>query len=55
MKQSRGLDGRPIGHAHANPLFDTHEYEALFTDGSWQKYQANLIAENMFAQVDDEG
>ena len=24
-------------------------------DGSWEKYQVNIIAENMFAQVDSKG
>ena len=51
----RGLDGEPIGRAHSNPLFDTHEYEIEFTDGTTEKYQANIITENMYAQVDDEG
>jgi hypothetical protein len=55
LKRSRGLDGEPIGHAHANPLFATREYEIEFTDGTQEKYQANIIAENMFAQVDSEG
>ena len=55
IKRSRGLDGEPIGRAHTNPLFDTREYEVEFTDGTRDKYQANVIAENMFAQVDDEG
>jgi ribosomal protein L31E len=55
IKRSRGLDGEPIGHAHNNPLFDTREYEVEFTDGMHEKYQANVIAENMYAQVNDEG
>ena len=55
VKRLRGLDGEPIGRSHPNPLFDTREYEIEFTDGSKEKYQANVIAENMFAQVDDEG
>ena len=55
IKRLRGLDGEPIGRAHSNPLFDTREYEIEFTDGSRDKYQANVIAENMYAQVDDEG
>ena len=48
----RGLDGKPIGHAHANPLFDTREYKVEFADGTRKKYQVNIIAKNMFAQVD---
>jgi hypothetical protein len=51
----RGLDGEPISYAHANPLFDTREYEIEFTDGKNEKYQVNINAENMFAQVDSEG
>ena len=55
IKRSWGLDGEPIGRTHQNPLFDTHEYEVEFTDGTCEKYQANIIAENMVAQVDNEG
>ena len=54
VKRSWGLDSEPIGRLHANPLFDTWEYKVEFTDGSWEKYQANIIVENMFAQVDSE-
>jgi len=54
-KRVRGPDGEPIGRAHANPLFDTREYEIEFTDGTTDRYTANVIAENMYAQVDDEG
>jgi hypothetical protein len=32
IKRMRGLEGEPIGRAHANPLFNTHEYEIEFTD-----------------------
>jgi hypothetical protein len=31
LKRAWELNGEPIGHAHANPLFDTHEYEIEFT------------------------
>jgi hypothetical protein len=55
IKRARGLDGEPLGRAYTNPLFDTREYDIEFTDGTTEKYQANLIAENMFAYVDDEG
>ena len=53
--RSRGHDGKPIGVAHNNPLFDTREYDVEFTDGSIENYAANIIAENTFAQVDNEG
>ena len=55
VKCSQGLDGEPIGRLHNNPLFDTWEYEVEFTDGCQEKYQVNIITENMFAQVDSEG
>ena len=55
IKRSRGLDGEPIGRAHTNPLFDTREYDIEFTDGAIERYTVNVIAENMFAQVDEEG
>jgi hypothetical protein len=31
------------------------EYHLEFEDGSTQVYAANLVAENIYAQVDDEG
>ena len=55
IKRSKGIGGDPIGRAHANPFFDTREYEVEFTDGTMEQYAANVIAENMYAQVDDEG
>ncbi len=54
VKRARNL-GEPVGRAHNNPLFDTREYDVEFADGSRERYQANIIAENMFAQVDSEG
>ena len=55
MKHARGIGREPIGHAHSNPFFDTREYEVEFTDGTTERYAANVIASNMYAQVDDEG
>jgi len=47
--------GHKIGKPHKNPLLDTREYDVELTDGTYQRYQANVIAENIFAQVDDDG
>jgi hypothetical protein len=55
IKRAKGTTGQPIGRGHANPLFDTREYVVEFTDGSTENYFANVIAENMYAQIDDEG
>ena len=53
--RKRDQDGRPIGKRHANPLLDTRLYDVEFPDGSTEAIAANLIAENMLSQVDDEG
>ena len=50
---SQGLGGIEIVCLYTNPFFETREYEIDFTDGRWDNYTANIIAENMHAQVDD--
>jgi hypothetical protein len=44
-----------MGKRATNPILDTRQYEAEFPDGSKDTYSANLIAENQYSQVDDEG
>jgi hypothetical protein len=44
-----------IGQAHKNPMFDTREYECILDDGTIERYSANIIAENLYSQCDDEG
>jgi hypothetical protein len=48
-------DGKPIGLRSSNPILDTRQYEVDFPDGSTESYSANLIAENLYSQVDEEG
>jgi hypothetical protein len=55
IKCAKGIGGEAVGCAHANPFFDTREYKVEFTDGTTERYTANVIAENMYAQVDNEG
>ena len=55
VKRARGQDGNPIGIRNPNPLLDTREYVVEFLDGSTAEYGANIIAENLFSQVDSEG
>jgi hypothetical protein len=55
IKHAKGIGGEPVGHAHANPYFDMREYEVEFTDGTIERYATNVIAENMYAKVDNEG
>eukprot|EP00957_Ditylum_brightwellii_P012425 938811-Ditylum_brightwellii.AAC.1 len=51
IKRSWGLDGQSIGRAHPNALFDTCTCDVEFTDGSVKRYQANVIARNIFSQL----
>jgi hypothetical protein len=55
VKRLKDKDGLPIGKANNNPILDTRMYEAEHKDGHKASLAANAIAENMFAQVDDEG
>ena len=48
-------DGNPIGIANNNPLMDSRLYEIEFIDGTMEAVSANVIAENILSQVDDEG
>jgi hypothetical protein len=54
-KRLRDKDGLPIGKANNNPILDTRMHEVEYPDGHKASLAANAIAENMFAQVDDEG
>ena len=53
--RKRDNNGNLIGHAHTNPLLDTRIYEVQFPDGASSEYSTNVIAENIFATVDDDG
>ncbi len=55
IKRAKELDGTKKDRAHPNPLFDTRSYLVEFKDGSVSKYTANIIAENIYSQVDKEG
>jgi hypothetical protein len=55
VKRLKDNDGQPIGHANDDPRLDTCMYEVEYRDGSTDALAANIIAENMVAQIDDEG
>lgn len=48
-------DGEPIGIANNNPLLDTRQYEIEYIDGTIETVTANLIAENILSQVNEQG
>ena len=54
-KRLKDSNGIPIRTADQNPRLDTRMYEVEFADGEKASLTANYIAENLFAQVDDEG
>ncbi len=54
-RRSLGPDGRTCGTYDTNPILNSVIYDVEFSDGQVREYSANLIAENMFAQIDDEG
>jgi hypothetical protein len=53
--RKRDVDGNPVGIANSNPILDTRMHEVQFPDGHTESYVANVIVENMYAQVDHEG
>jgi hypothetical protein len=55
IKHAKGIGGEPVGCAHAILFLDMIEYKVEFTDGTVERYAVNEIAQNMYAQVDNEG
>ena len=55
MKRLKDANGLPIGLANENPILDTRMHEVKYLDGERTLLAANNIAENLFAQIDDEG
>ena len=54
-KRLRDANGIPIGTANDNPVLDSRMYEVEYADGHKASLSANVIAQNLFAQVDEEG
>ena len=48
-------EGKAIGNYHSNPVLKTRVYDVMFPDGSIQQYVANIIAENLYSQIDGDG
>jgi Reverse transcriptase (RNA-dependent DNA polymerase) len=55
ISRKRDHDGNLIGKANPNPKLDTGLYQVEFDDGHVEAYSANIIAENLYEQVDSEG
>ena len=48
-------EGRPIGTANENPLIDRSENSVEFKYGISESLSANIIARNLYSQIDEEG
>ena len=55
QRRARDEDGMLQGNANPNPLLDTRKYVVEFPDGECTEYTANVIAESMIAQCDENG
>ena len=55
VRRSVDENGNLVGISNDNPILDTRLYEVEFADGHVLEYAANVIAENLYAQVDAEG
>ena len=53
--RSKDADGNIIESYNDNPFLNTMVYDVEFPDGVIKEYAANIIAENMYAQVDPDG
>ena len=55
MGRSKDADGNIIGTYNDDPMLNSISYAVEFPDGEIREYSANVIAENMYVQVDAEG
>jgi len=49
------MNGNIVGEYDENPLLNTLSYNVEFSDGEVREHEANVIAENIYAQVDPDG
>jgi hypothetical protein len=54
LRRKRGNDGNLISRTHTNPILDMSVFEVQFSGGYCSEYPTNVIAENIYATVDDE-
>ena len=52
VSRVKDKDGKVKGTYNKNPKLDTRVYDVMFPYGAVFQYVANIIAENMYSQVD---
>ena len=53
--RKRNHEGMLIGTSNDNPILNTAVYNVVTPDGNIHEYAANVIAENLWNQEDDDG
>jgi hypothetical protein len=53
--RKHNLHGNPVGRGHSNPIFDTRIYQVEFPDGYTREFSTNVIAQNLYSQLDNKG
>ena len=55
IERNKNYDSSLIGTVHSNPIIDAREYKVDFGDGDYGDYATNVLIENLYAHVDNEG
>ena len=55
ISREKHPDGSLIGTSNTNPILDTRQYVVDFGEGDYGSYSTNVLIENLYSQVDDEG
>ena len=55
LRKSTNSQGETVGEHDANPLISTLSYDIQFNDGEIQQVGANIIAQNLYSQIDGFG
>jgi hypothetical protein len=53
--RKRDHEGNLVGRSNNNPILDIRIFQVTFPDWDSAEYSANVIAESLYSQVDDEG
>ena len=54
ISRAKDDDDNAIAEYNRNPILDGRAYDVMFPDGAVQQYSANVIAQNLYSQVDEE-
>ena len=53
-RRKRDLDGNLMGTLNPNPISDTNVYELKCVDSEIMEYEANIVTENIYTEIDEE-